>query len=127
MALLLAATILVIHRSPPIRRADRKVIGFGFDLIAIAMGATQAPIAVPTISLKGLKWRPRECSRLRAPPTSAGKLPLVRQNHSMCGRVGYTGRSPTFLSARVPGRAPGHLGLRPLAHWLLAFIADRRG
>ena len=121
MALLLAATILVIHRSPPIRRADRKVIGIGFDLIAIARGATQAPIAVQTFSLKGLKWRPRECRRLRAPPTTAGQLSLARSAKPLDVRPGgiYGPILPLF---RVRASQEGHpatldCGLWPLSLW----------
>jgi hypothetical protein len=42
----LAGAILVVHRAPPIRRAKRKIVGIGFDLIAISVATTRALIAI---------------------------------------------------------------------------------
>jgi hypothetical protein len=40
VAVTLAPAILVVHRAPPIRRAYRKVVRLGVNLIAIAVAAT---------------------------------------------------------------------------------------
>jgi len=42
----LAAAILVIHRTPPKRRAYRIVVGIGFNLISIVITATRALVSV---------------------------------------------------------------------------------
>ena len=82
-------------------------------MIAIAIGATQAPMAVQTFSLQGLKWRPRQCSQLGAPPTTAGPLPRARS--AMLCVAGWDTRADPPKWAVAPSR-----------HWT-PFVTIRAG